>query len=510
MLDAAIFKEKKLSLWLNDDPHMDFPVLNSEVSCGVCVVGAGITGITTAYLLSKLNLDVILIDRDSPMGLTSGNTTAKFTFQHHLTYNRILTKYGLDKARLYYEAQIQAMDFVSNLVKDLEIPCDFKKTYAMVFADSEEQFEKLAEEYEAYKKLGIPGTLVRDIPYGLKSVGGLRVEDQFELHPVKYMAFLLEKLKENNVKIYQNTEAIDIKESEGENLIVTENGHNIRCTKVVIATGYPFFDGKGLYFTRLSAHRSHLVAFPHPNQENKDAMMISNAKSPFSIRFARTNDTDYLLIGGQGGKVGQGESTKKSYLELIEFGRKNFHVNEVDFRWSAQDYNSIDGIPYIGPLTSKHPDLLVATGFREWGMTNGTFSAMLLTEIITAKESKFKELFNPSRSEVRENLGNVMKKNLNVAKEMIKGKVTMVKNDVNDIGNDEGGIVRHHGKRTGAYRDREGKLYLVDTTCTHMGCELEYNDAEKSFDCPCHGSRFNYEGKTIEGPALKDLKRIPE
>ena len=510
MLDEALFQKKQQSLWLNDDPHMGFPVLSTDVSCGICVVGAGITGITTAYLLSTLDLDVILIDSSSPMNLSSGNTTAKFTFQHGLIYNQILTKYGLDQARLYYEAQIQAMNLVSGLVKELEIPCDFKKTYAIVYAENENKYKELVEEHDAYMKLNIPGTLVRVLPYGLKSVGGLKVEDQFELHPVKYMAFLLEKLKEKNVKIYQQTKAIDIREEDNINLIVTANGSSIHCAKAVIATGYPFFEGKGLYFTRLSAYRSHLIAFSNPLQKNMDAMLITHADSPFSIRFARTNDTDYLLIGGKGGKVGQEESTKESFLKLIEFGRKNFQVDKVDFMWSAQDYETLDGLPYIGPLTSKHPDLLVATGFRKWGMTNGTFSALLLTKILTGEESKFAELFSPSRGEVKESIGKAIKENLNVAKEMIMGKVTSVTAELNEIGHDEGGIIRHQGKRTGAYKDKDGKLYLVDTTCTHLGCELDYNDAEKSFDCPCHGSRFDYEGKVIEGPALEDLKKIEE
>lgn len=510
MSNEPVFQKESLSLWLHDDLPHGFESLKTEETCSVCIVGAGITGITTAYLLSQLGIDVVLIDSHTPMQLTSGNTTAKFTFQHHLVYSRLIRKYGTEKARLYYEAQVQAMDFVSNLVRDLEIPCHFKYTYAMVYGEDQKQFEEIEEEYEAYKKLQIPGELVRDLPFGLKGVGGLKVENQFDLHPVKYLAFLLEKLKGTKVRIYQDTKAVDIKESDEGSLIVTENGHTIRCTKAVIATGYPFFDGNGFYFTRLAPYRSYLVAFPHPAQQNADAMLITNSPSPYSIRFARTNETDYVLIGGKGHKVGQESSALDSYQELINFGRAYFKVDEVSFRWSAQDYVSLDSIPYIGPLTSKHPDILVATGFRKWGMTNGTFAAQLLAQIITGQPSRFEELFRPSRGEVRESLGKVMKENLNVAKEMIKGKVTSSKTKLEQIGNDEGGIVRHKGKRTGAYRDKGGKLFLFDTTCTHLGCELEYNDAEKTFDCPCHGSRFRHDGNVIEGPALKKLKKVEE
>jgi len=506
----SVFEKEKISLWLNDDIPHDFPILSQEESCGVCVIGAGITGITTAYLLSNMGIDVMLIDSHTPIRLTSGNTTAKFTFQHGLIYSKILKKYGTESARLYYEAEIQAMKIVEKLVKDLEIPCDFKNTYAMIYAENEEDFKEIREEYEAYQKLEIPGELVRELPLGLAGVGGLRVENQFDLHPVKYLSFLLEKLKERKVRIYQQTKAVDITESGESTLIITEGGHTIQCQKAVIATGYPFFDGNGFYFARLAAYRAYLMAIPRPSDGNTDAMLISNSSSPHTMRFIRTNGIDYLIIGGSGHKVGQESSAMDSYLKIIDFARENFHVDDVAFRWSAQDYESLDGIPYIGALTSKHPNILVATGFRKWGMTNGTLSAYLLTQNIAGKITRFDELFKPSRGEVKESLGQVMKENLNVAKELFKGKFTPTHTSLEELGNDEGGIIRHHGKRTGAYRDKKGKLFLFDSTCTHLGCELEYNNAEKSFDCPCHGSRFDHEGQVIEGPALKELKVTEE
>lgn len=237
-------------------------------------------------------------------------------------------------------------------------------------------------------------------------------------------------------------------------------------------------------------------------------MLISNSSSPYSIRFSNTDNVNYLLIGGRGHKVGQIESASNSYAELIDFGKKHFNLTDVEYRWSAQDYESVDKLPYIGPITSKHEDIFVATGFRKWGMTNSAFAAMLLANLVKGEDSKFGELFHPSRGEVLESLGKFMKENLNVAKELVKGKLLPDEIQLEDIGNDQGGIIKHKGKRVGAYRDNSGKLFLVDSTCTHLGCELEYNNAERSFDCPCHGSRFTYEGKIIEGPAVLDLKRI--
>lgn len=508
MSNKSIFEKEKLSLWLKDGISQKFPSLKSNESCDVCIVGAGITGITTAYILSELNFDVILIDRDTPMNLTTGNTTAKFTFQHDIIYSKIIENYGLEEALLYYEAQTQGFQFVKKIVNDYNIPCDFKNTYAMLYAENEDQFKEIKEEYEAYNKLNIPCELVYDLPYGISGVGGLKVYNQFELNTVKYLSFILDKLQENNVKIFQDTNAVDVKEDDNKNTIITEDKYEISSKKIVVATGYPFFEGKGIYYTRLEPYRSYLVAFPIEDENEDDAMLISNSSSPYSMRFSDTDGVKYLLVGGRGHKLGQVDSAKDSYDELINFGKKHFNVTDAAYRWSAQDYQSLDKIPYVGEITSKHKDIFVATGFKKWGMTNSAFSAILLSDLIKGEDSKFEEIFKPSRGEVLDNIGEFMKVNLNVAKELIKGKVLPDEVKLEDIKDDEGGIIKYNGKRVGAYRDKDGTLFLVDSTCTHLGCELEYNNAERTFDCPCHGSRFTYEGKVIEGPAVLDLKKV--
>jgi glycine/D-amino acid oxidase-like deaminating enzyme/nitrite reductase/ring-hydroxylating ferredoxin subunit len=508
MSNKTIFEKEKLSLWLKDDILNEFPSVKSDVSTQICIIGAGITGITTAYILSQLGTPVVLIDSGIPINLTTGNTTAKFTFQHGIIYSKIIEKYGLDQALLYYESQVEAMQYVKKLIVDYNIQCDFNNTYSMIYGETKKEFDEIKEEYEAYKKLNIPCELVYDLPYGISGIGGLKVNNQFNLNPVKYLGFLLDKLMENGVQIYQNTNAVDIEENDNGNIIITEDGYKISTKKIIITTGYPFFDGGGLYFTRLAPYRSYLVAFPSDIQDS--AMLISNSQSPYSIRFTNTDGIKYVLIGGKGHKVGQEESAMDSYNQLIDFGIKHFGVINPSYRWSAQDYESLDKIPYVGNITSKHEDILVATGFRKWGMTNGTSAAILLSNLIKEEDSKFKELFNPSRSEMLKSTGKFMKENLNVAKELIKGKILPDEIKLEDIKNDEGGIIKHNGKRVGAYRDNNGTLFLVDSTCTHLGCELEYNNGERSFDCPCHGSRFTYEGKVIEGPAVLDLKKIDE
>lgn len=506
MLNKSVFEKEKLSLWLKDGGMNNFGILEKDESCDILIVGAGIAGITTAYLLSKLGLNIILIDKNNPLNLTTGNTTAKFTFQHDITYSKIIKNNGLEEAKLYYEAQREAMDFVEDLIVNSNIQCDFKKTYAMIYAETQSEFKEITEEYNAYKELNIPCELVENLPYGIEGIGGLKVHDQFVVNPVKYLSFLIDEIQKRNVKIFKNTNAVDTIVGENYTTVILESGNKIKTKKLVVATGYPYYDAGGLFFARLEPYRSYLAAFSGATDE--DGMLITNSSSPYSIRFSNTDGINYLLVGGRGHKVGQEDSALKSYDDLIAFAKRYFNLTKVDYRWSAQDYETLDKIPYIGHITSRYNDIYVATGFRKWGMTNGTFSGILLASLITGKESKYKKIFNPSRGEVRENIGKLMSVNLNVAKELIKGKVAQDEIKLEDIKNDEGGIIKYKSKRTGAYKDKQGKLYLVDSTCTHLGCELEYNNAERTFDCPCHGSRFSYEGKVIEGPAILDLKII--
>lgn len=504
----SVLRKEALSLWLDTKNIHSFPAVSKDEECDVLVVGGGITGVTTANLLSKENVNVILVEADRFLNLTTGNTTAKVTFQHDLIYRHILDKYDLNTAKLYYQAQREGMSFIEKMVKEHTIECGLTKAYAMIYAHDDEGVRKLKREHEAYEKIGIEGRMVDLVPFGLPGVSGLRVEDQMEFDPVRYLTHLLSDLKETGVKMFEHSRAVDLEEENGMKMVKMENGNVIRANRVVVATGFPFYDGSGQYFTRLAPYRSYLVAFPV--EKTEDAMLITAGEPTYSIRYAEKDHRKYLLIGGRGHKVGQEDSAHDSYKELMRFGRNYFSVNEPSHRWSAQDYESLDKIPYIGKISSKVQGVYVATGFRKWGMTNGTFAAILLTDTLMGRESPYKDIFLPSRGEIRENLGKAVKENLNVAKEMIMGKVASKKTELSEIGLEEGGIVRHRGKRVGAYKDSSGKLIMVDATCTHLGCELMYNNAEHTYDCPCHGSRFRHDGTVIEGPAVKPLKSIEE
>lgn len=508
MHHSNIFEKESLSLWLKDGIASNLPILKEDIECDVCIVGAGITGVTTAYQLNKMGLKVALIDKSEPVHLTSGNTTAKFTFQHSLIYHDLLEKHGAENTKLYYEAQVEALNFVRSIVNEHDISCDFKETSAIVYAEQKEDIDEILKEQSAYEKLNIPYELIREVPLVNKGYGGLQVANQFELNPVKYVDFLISYLQNQGVSIFKNTEAHEVVKDGAQTHILTANKKVITCNNLVIATGYPFYEGKGFFFTRLKALRSYLLAFQIEDSLAENLMMISNAKNAHSLRFSKTDGINYLLVGGGGHPVGQTGSEMEKYQQLIDFAANNFAVEKPVFRWSAQDYRSVDQIPYIGQLSSNSDNIYVATGFNKWGMASGSFAALLITDLITDTPSKFTELFEPARGEIRKNIGSFAKTNLTVAEEFIKGKVLPAEMKLENLQNDQGAIIKSQGKKLAAYRDKAGELFVSDSTCTHLGCELAYNDGERTFDCPCHGSRFNYDGKVIEGPADTDLKKI--
>jgi Rieske Fe-S protein len=215
-----------------------------------------------------------------------------------------------------------------------------------------------------------------------------------------------------------------------------------------------------------------------------------------------------ILVGGENHKTGQGITTLRHYEALEKYAEETFGIEKYLYRWSAQDLTTLDKVPYVGRITSSHPNVFVATGFRKWGMTNGTAAAILLKDLIARGESLYEELYSPSRFEGDTMVKNFLAGNAEVAKHLVKGKIEKPNKNPEELKHDEGAVVSVRGKRAGAYKDSSGLLHIVDTTCTHLGCEVEWNSGDRTWDCPCHGSRFSYNGEVVEGPAEKPLKRL--
>ncbi|HLO10766.1 MAG TPA: FAD-dependent oxidoreductase [Pseudoneobacillus sp.] len=487
-----------------------FPQLDKDLMVDVAIVGAGITGITAAHILSQNNVKVALIEAGRILTGTTGHTTAKITAQHGLIYDELINHFGMEKARKYYDASSQALNFIKNKVNESNLDCDFLEQDALIYATTDEYAEKIQNELRAYEKLKINGGPIDRIPFDIDIKNGIKMMNQAQFHPTKYLTHLVKNINSDLVQLFENTTAMDIENADGDKpVVVTKEGKRISCSFVIVASHYPFFDGLGFYFTRVYQERSYIIGIKSETRY-PGGMYISADDPTRSLRFTPYNGEDLILIGGENHKTGQGIDTFKHHEALKQFADKVFPSNEILYRWSAQDLITLDKVPYIGPITENKQRILIATGYRKWGMTNGTAAAMMLSDFILGKQNSYLELFAPSRFQADPSIKEFVSINADVAKHLIKGKLEFVPRDPHLLSNDEGSIVTVNGQRAGGYRDENGELHLVDTTCTHLGCECEWNHAEKTWDCPCHGSRFSYTGEVMNGPALKPLKRIGE
>jgi glycine/D-amino acid oxidase-like deaminating enzyme/nitrite reductase/ring-hydroxylating ferredoxin subunit len=490
------------SYWISSTPQTVYPSLDEDITVDVAIVGGGLVGISTAFLLMNEGLKVAIIEADRIGQGTTGHTTAKITSQHNLIYHYIKKQFGDELAFQYAEANQTSIHTIAGIVKENNIDCDFRWQPAYVFTQSDEYIQKISDEAKTASSLGIKAHYLEHIPLPFSIKAALRFDDQAQFHPRKYLLALAEKISQKGSHIFEQTRAIDIKEG-NPNLVITKGGKKVAAEKVIISSHFPFYDGLGLYPARLQPERSYVLGI-----KIKDSFpegMFINAENPTrSLRSQRYKDDDLVLVSGEHQKTGEGKNLINHYENLKQFALSTFETDEILYRWSTQDYTTLDKVPYIGHLTSNTPNLFVATGFGKWGMTTSTVSAMIFRDLIIKGESPWQDVYNPSRFNFKASVGQFFKQNVGVAANFLSGKLLPLPSNV-DINLGEGKVVEIHNKRVGAYRDEKNKLHLIDTTCTHMGCELNWNDAEKTWDCPCHGSRFTYDGDIVEGPAHHQL-----
>lgn len=491
------------SYWLASTPTTEYPSLQEDIEVDIAIIGGGLAGISCAYLLEKEKFKIAILESDRICQGTTAHTTAKITSQHGLIYNKIKTKMGIELARQYAEINERAINKIKGIIEENNIQCDFISQPAFVFTQDEKYVKKIEDEVKTVSELGIKASFIDKIPFPIPIKAAIRFDDQAQFHPRKYVLALTEILHNKGVSIYEKTRAVNIEEND-KYIITTEKGNRVKAKRVIIASQYPFYNKRGMYFARLFPIRSYIVGIKA--KEEYPGGMYINAETPTrSLRCQNTKDGELILVVGSNHTTGQEENTDKHYDELIDFANNTFTVEDIPYKWSTQDYITLDGMPYIGHFTADTPNMYVATGFQQWGMTNSVASAMIIRDLIVEGKSKWQEVYNPSRKNIIASAKNFLVENLNVAAYLLSGKLSPLTDDI-DIKPGEGKVLKLEGERIGAYKTEEGTLHLVNTTCPHMGCELNWNSAEKSWDCPCHGSRFTYEGEIIEGPAVKPLR----
>ncbi|WP_100405801.1 FAD-dependent oxidoreductase [Bacillus solitudinis] len=495
------------SYWLTSTTLPTFPALQQDLDVDVLIVGAGITGITTAYLLKDSGLRIAIVEATSIANGTTGHTTAKITAQHGVIYDELLQHFGREKTSQYYQATDEAIQLIRNIVKEENIQCELINEDHYLYTTNNRGLTKLKKEQKAYEEVGIPSEWVEEVPFEMDIKAAIKMPNQSQFHPLRYIAHLVQELTNKNIQIYEHTVSTDIDAGDIQT-VSTRNGAKVRTKYVVSASHFPFHDLPGLYFSRMYADRSYIVAV---KTEKFPGGMYINADQPSrSLRYTMVDGEKLVLISGEEHKTGQGMDTLNHYEALEDFGRELFGEIDVRYHWSAQDLVTLDKIPYIGELSKSHKNTFVATGFRKWGMTNSTVAARLISDKILGQVNPYEELFSPSRFIADPSIKQFISYNADVTKHLLRGKFENGDRLPEELENDEGGVVTVDGKRAGAYKDPKGKLHIVDTTCTHMGCEVSWNHGERTWDCPCHGSRFSYDGEVIEGPAQKSLTPLQE
>ncbi len=474
------------SVWSESCNFRRREALNGNVEADVVVIGAGITGLITAYMLKEKGINAVIIEAKEICSGNTQRTTAKITSQHSLIYNKLIKEFGEEKARQYASANQLAIKKYKEIINEKRIQCDFEEKDAYLYTLDNAQ--ALKDELEAAIKVGIEAKLLDKIELPFEVKGALKFYKQAQFNPLKFLKAISEELI-----IYENTRAVEVKDG----LVITDKGI-VTAKAIVIATHYPIMNTPGYYFMRMHQERSYVIALE--NAQNVNGMYIGIDKWGYSFR----NYEDLLLLGGGSHRSGQNEDGGK-YEELRQVARELYPEAKEKYHWSAQDCITVDEIPYIGQYSYETPNIYVATGFKKWGMTTSMVSAMILSDMISGKKNDFSEIFSPSRFDMSASIKNLSKDVMKTAKNFIAQKINIPSIDLENIERGHGGIVEYKDEKVGVYKDNKGACFTVTTKCPHLGCELQWNPDELSWDCPCHGSRFDYKGNWIESPAIMGL-----
>lgn len=492
---------ERRSVWLATAELPRYSALDRNIEVDVAVVGGGLVGLTTALLARRDGASVAVLEGAQIGAGTTGNTTGKVTSQHSLFYADLLERHGEENARRYAEANQAGVEKVAELAAELDIECELTRAPAYVYTGKADQRELIEAEVRAAKTLGLPATLSTEVDLPFDVEAAVRFGDQIHFHPGKYLAGLAHAFTVAGGVIHDRSRVTDINEQRDRTVdLATESGM-VHADQAVVATLLP----PGLiggYFAKTRPSRSYALAV-----RLKDAApqsMTISADSP--MRSTRPWGENGLIVVGNGHETGEEPDTESRYRDLEEWTRSTFEVASVEYRWSAQDYSTPDRVPYVGRSPLSHM-VLVATGFQKWGLSNGTAAAMMLADLMAARDNPWLPVFDASRIGDAQTVGRLIKDNLAVGKEFVGGRLARSEAiPAEDLDPGQGGFVELDGKTVGGYRDPEGALHAVGLTCTHLGCPLRWNPAETSWDCRCHGSRFDADGSVLNGPAVKPLE----
>jgi len=503
--DSAIVPGGHRSLWLATTPDTDYPPLEGDISIDVAIIGGGIVGLTLATLLKDAGKSVAVIEMHRIVERVTGHTTAKITALQAYIYQYLLKHFDQDEIRVYAEANQSAIEKIASLVEEKNVDCDFKRTSAYTYTEMDENLHLVKNEVGAAKKAGLPVAYVETTPLPFNIKGAVKLDNQAQFHPRKYLLALAEKIPGGGSHIFENTKVLGIEEG-SPNTVSTDKG-DVKAKDVVIAAQYPFYD-KGQFYARLHPHYAYALGV-RIKGDVPEGMYYSEDGEHHSIRNQPVGDGTLLVIGGGHHYSGRGGNILEHYRAVEKYARERFDIESVDYFWSTEDYETLDGMPYIGRSPGSE-NIYLAAGFGGWGMANSMVSAMLLSDLIIERQNPWADLFDPSNPRrATKSKEELSEENSGLIEKFTRDRSFELEPEpIDQVARGDGKVVKINGKAAAVYKDEHGKVYALSPYCTHMGCIVSWNNVELTWDCPCHGSRFNYDGKVRHNPALKDLPNI--
>ena len=495
----------KTSLWAATSPPPPRPPLQQDTTVDVAVVGAGITGITAAYLLKQAGLRVAVLESRRVGSGETKRTTAHLTEVLDLRFRRLRTRFGRDGARLALEGHRAAIDQIESLTGTLQIDCGFARVGGYLVAETKGEVDELEEEVAAARDLGLSAALVETTPLPLRVARALMVDRQAQFHPRVYLDALAERVDGGGSQIYETTHVQSIEDG-APCRVVTERGV-VTAKAVIVASGVPVSNQVFIHL-KLAAYRTYAVAVKQAAPVSPG--LVWDMKDPYHyVRGQVVDGVPYLIIGGEDHKVGESDDTTVPFERLEAYARERLGVEvaPTDLRWAGQIIEPADGLPYVGRNSlSKH--LFVATGYAGNGITGGTWAAMVLADQVRGIENRWSALLDATRLKPLAAGPAVASENVDYPKHLIADRLLPLghRGQLEQIPAGEGAVLSVHGTKLAVYRNAEGVLSGLSPVCPHMGCFVHWNNAEKSWDCPCHGSRFDTQGRVLNGPAVSPLE----
>lgn len=492
------------SIWMATANTPSQSRLKENIRTDVCIIGAGIAGLTTAYLLGREGRSVVVLDDGVIGGGMTGRTTAHLTNAYDDRYVEIEKLHGAEASRLTAESHTAAINKINEIVSSEKIDCDFQWLDGFLFGATPDSVQLLNDELAAAHRAGLTGIEKVDrAPLAFNTGMALRFRRQAQFHPLKYMDGLARAVMRDGGRIFGETHATKI-EGGDDAQIETSHGPVVKCEVVVVATNTPVNDRVAIH-TKQAPYVTYVIGVTVPKGSVTQALYWDTGDPYHYVRLQRDNNHDVLIVGGEDHKTGQENDGNERYARLERWTRERFpEMGEVQFRWSGQVMEPVDGIAFIGRNPLDEDNVYIATGDSGQGMTHGTIAGILLTDLIQGRRNKWEDLYSPSRIRLKA-LPEYASENINVAGQYADYVTAGDIKSESELRPGEGAIMREGVSKIAVHRDESGQVHRLTAVCPHLGCIVAWNSAEQTWDCPCHGSRFSAEGRVYQGPANADL-----